>query len=49
MTNNGLINVKNKLEHQVQEQNQKILKLEEQLQNLTDIISNLKTNTSYFT
>ena len=49
IVNNGLKNVKNKFEKQIQEQNQKILKLEEQLQNLTDIISNLKTNTSYFT
>jgi hypothetical protein len=49
MTNNGLKNIKNKFEKQLQEQNQKIEKLEEQLQNLTDIISNLKTNTSYFT
>jgi hypothetical protein len=43
---NELIEIQNK---QLQEQNQKILKLEEQLQHLTDIISNLKTNTSYFT
>ena len=49
IVNNGLKNVKNKLEKQLQEQNQKILKLEEQLQQLTDIISKLKTNTSYFT
>ncbi len=49
IVNNGLKNVKNKFEKQIQEQNQKIEKLEEQLQQLTDMISNLKTNTSYFT